>query len=78
MSLPFYVISSGDESTVRVVANRPGSASLTQIQDGNTTDTPLSGSSHDTSRARYHIQDVESFAIELNDVSNLSELSSKF
>jgi len=72
MNHPFYVLSSGDECTVctiqtlnfsnyKVVSN--------QTQDGNTPNTTPSGSSHDTSRTKYHIQDVETFAIELNDAS---------
>jgi hypothetical protein len=73
MKHPFYVLSSGVECTVctiqtlnfsnyKVVSN--------QIQDGNTPNTAPSGSSYDTSRTEYHIQEVKTFTIELNDASH--------
>ncbi|PVH73436.1 hypothetical protein DL98DRAFT_51850 [Cadophora sp. DSE1049] len=37
--------------------------------EGNPPNTSLSGSAHDTSGAKYHIRDVETFAIDLNDAA---------
>jgi hypothetical protein len=67
MDPAFDVLSSGGEATVCPV---PSHASTHLKSSGQSSlNTNISGSSHDTSRVKYHITDISAFATDLNEAA---------